>query len=58
MRIVYRGILIVALFFLLAAGFMALGADESDSMTRQTVLAIAGVGLAIGAVAATQGERR
>lgn len=58
MRILYRGILAIALFFLLAAGFMALGADKADSMSRQTVLALAGVGMAVGALAAALGERK
>ncbi len=58
MRFLYRAMLVIALFFLLAAGGMALGAEESDSMTRQTVLAISGVGFAIGALAAAYGERR
>jgi peptidoglycan/LPS O-acetylase OafA/YrhL len=58
MRILYRGLLAIGLFFLLAAGFMALGADKADSMARQTVLALAGVGMAIAALAAAQGERK
>lgn len=58
MRYLYRAMLIIALFFLLAAGLMALGAEETDSMTRQTVLALSGVGIAVGALAAAVGERR
>jgi hypothetical protein len=58
MRFLYRAILAIALFFLLAAGLIAFGADESDTMARETVLAIAGVGMAIAALAAAQGERR
>ncbi len=58
MRFLYRAMLIIALFFLLMAGVMALGAEETDSMTRQTVLALSGIGIAIGALAAAYGERR
>jgi hypothetical protein len=58
MRFLYRAMLVVALLFLVAAGGMALGAEEADSMTRQTVLALSGIGIAIGALAAAYGERR
>jgi hypothetical protein len=58
MRFLYRALLAIALLFLLTAGGMAFGAEEEDSMTRQTVLAISGVGIAIGALAAAHGERR
>jgi hypothetical protein len=57
MRYLYRVLLVVGLFFLLAAGFMALGAEQTDSMTRQTVLALSGIGLAVAALAAAIGEK-
>ncbi|MEV4109394.1 hypothetical protein [Nonomuraea sp. NPDC049695] len=57
MRYLYRALLIIGVLFLLIAGLTALGAERDSPMTQQTALALAGIGMTIGALAAAVGER-
>ncbi|TQS25556.1 hypothetical protein [Microbispora sp. KK1-11] len=57
MRYLYRALLFIGTLFLLVAALTTLGAEGDAPVAKQTALALAGIGITIGALAAAVGER-